>query len=330
MTSTRRNLARVAVTATGAAVAVMGAVTAGAEASGGPQARPAAISCDTRSSGRPAAFYDGPSASYAYDSRFGGSAGVPHLATHTPQGLATWWNWRRGRDLLLVTSYRDGGDAYIIGIDPRTGKHVGTVAIAESHASAITVSHRWAFVQGRPTRNGQATIRRYRLSALRKAIAKRGVPYVKQEGTASTVYAASFMANWAGHVYAGKFEKNGRGRMHRYRINGNGSLTTLPGSWEVPKKTQGLLVTRNHFVYSTSYGRDKRSNLYVVRQGQTDLDRATLKCFRAPSMSEGIAEHGGSVYLLFESGSHKYARPRPMNVIGNLHRAPLSSLTSMN
>jgi glutamine cyclotransferase len=107
-------------------------------------------------------------------------------------------------------------------------------------------------------------------------------------------------------------------------------LTTVNKAWEVPTKTQGLLVTGSHFVFSTSYGRDKRSNLYVVRRGQPDLDKAKLSCFRAPSMSEGITEYGGRAYLVFESGSHVYrSDPKTLNVISRLHKATISSLTSL-
>jgi hypothetical protein len=36
------------------------------------------------------------------------------------------------------------------------------------------------------------------------------------------------------------------------------------------------VITASHFVHSTSYGRGNRSNLYVVKRGQKDLDAAAL------------------------------------------------------
>lgn len=40
--------------------------------------------------------------------------------------------------------------------------------------------------------------------------------------------------------------------MYAYTINSDGSLTTHKKPFEVPMKTQGLLATKNHFIYSTS------------------------------------------------------------------------------
>jgi hypothetical protein len=283
----------------------------------------AAITCSTAAGGKP--FYDGPSASKVYDARFSGSAAVPNLGSYTPQGIGTWWNWDGSKDLLLVTSYRKGANSQIIGIDPATNKTVGVVAIAETHGGGITTSNGWAFVQG--STNG---IRKYKLSALKTAMKAAGTPYLKSVGSERKVYGASFLTSYGGYVWSGKFNDKGRDKMYQYKINADGSLTTVNKAWEIPTKTQGLLVTGSHFVFSTSYGRDKRSNLYVVRRGQPDLDKAKLSCFRAPSMAEGITEYGGKAYLVFESGSHLYrGDSKTLNVITHLHKATIASLTGL-
>ncbi|GAA1614137.1 hypothetical protein GCM10009789_80340 [Kribbella sancticallisti] len=283
----------------------------------------AAISCSTATGGKP--FYDGPSASKVYDARFSNSAAVPNLGTHTPQGAGTWWNWDGSKDLILVTAYRKGANSQIIGIDPATNKTVGVVAIAATHAGGITTSNGWAFVQG--STNG---IRKYKLSSLKAAMKAAGTPYLKAVGSERKVYGASFLTSYGGYLWSGKFNDKGRDKMYQYKINSNGTLTTINKAWEVPTKTQGLLVTGSHFVFSTSYGRDKRSNLYVVRRGQPDLDKARLSCFRAPSMSEGITEYGGRAYLVYESASHLYrSDPKTLNVIPRLHKATISSLTGL-
>jgi len=316
-------------TALGAAGLLATAFTAGGAntAVAAPAAAQRTISCSTATSSKD--FYDGPSASAKYDARFSNSASIPNLGTHTPQGVGTWWNWDGSKDLLLVASYQNGANSLITGIDPTTNKTVGVVAIAGSHAGGITTSNGWAFVQGKDS-GGSGTIRKYRLSTLKSALKKAGTPYVKQVGTARKVYAASFLTSYGGYLWSGKFNATGRGKMYQYKINSNGSLTTINRAWEIPTKTQGLLVTANHFIFSTSYGRDKRSNLYVVRRGQPDLDKAKLTCFRAPSMSEGITEYGGRVYLVFESGSYLYrSDQKTLNVITRLHKAPLSTLTSL-
>lgn len=283
----------------------------------------AAITCSSATGGKP--FYDGPSASKVYDARFSGSAAVPNLGTHTPQGAGTWWNWDGNKNLLLVTAYRKGAKSQIIGIDPATNKTVGVVAIDATHAGGITTSNGWAFVQG--STNG---IRKYKLSTLKTAMKAAGTPLIKPVGAERKVYGASFLTSYGGYLWSGKFNDSGRDKMYQYKINSNGTLTTINKAWEVPTKTQGLLVTGSHFIFSTSYGRDKRSNLYVVRRGQPDLDKAKLSCFRAPSMSEGITEYGGRAYLVFESGSHLYrSDSKTLNVIPRLHKATITSLTKL-
>lgn len=280
-----------------------------------------AITCDSRAPGHPASFYSGLSASYAYDNKFSKGPAVPGLKTHVPQGIAAWHNWDGSKDLLLVTSYQDGKDAHIIGIDPANGKHVGTVAIAESHVGGIAVVNGWAFVSGAGN-----SIRKYRLSELKTKMKQSGVPYLKQVGEARQVYAASFISSYGDYLYAGKFSETSRGKMYRYRVGSDGGLTTQSGAYEVPTKTQGLMVTADKFVYSTSFGNDNRSNIYVVDGGARDIDRSSTRCFRAPSMSEGIAQYGGYAWLVYESGADKYVAKNPRNIIRELHKAKISTL----
>jgi hypothetical protein len=101
----------------------------------------------------------------------------------------------------------------------------------------------------------------------------------------------------------------------------------------VPQWTQGVAVADGRFLFSTSSGRANCSNLYVTNKGETNLDKASVRCFRAPSMAEGITTTpGGEAYLLFESGSYKYngaSGERAINVIEDVHRAKLSTLTSL-
>lgn len=326
-TVTALGLAAVLATGTAVVVAVNGSDSSQAATQTAQAATAAAtakaITCSSATGGKP--FYDGPSASKVYDARFSASAAVPSLGTHTPQGIGTWWNWDGKKNLLLVSSYRGGARAQIIGIDPATNKTVGVVAIDPTHAGGITTSNGWAFVQG--STNG---IRKYKLSTLKTAMKAAGTPFIKPVGAERKVYGASFLTSYGGYLWSGKHNPTGRDKMYQYKINSNGSLTTINKAWEVPTKTQGLMVTGTHFVFSTSLGRDNRSNLYVVRRGQPDLDKAKLSCFRAPSMTEGITEFGGRAYLVFESGSHLYrSDPKTLNVIPRLHKATIASLTKL-
>ena len=320
---TALGLAGVLATGTAITVAVKGPSQPATAATTTAVTATRAISCDTKAGGKH--FYDGPSASAKYDARFSVSAALPRLASYTPQGIGTWWNWDGSKNLLLVTMYRKGSNSVIVGIDPATNKVVGDVAIAATHGGGITTVYGWAFVQG--STNG---IRKYSLATLRAAMKKSGTPYVKATGSERKVYGASFLTSYGDSLFAGKFNDKGRDKMYEYKISSNGTLTTINKAWEIPTKTQGLLVTKSHFIYSTSYGRDKLSNLYVVRRGQPDLDKAKLSCFRAPSMSEGLTEYGGRLYEVFESGSYLYrSDPKTKNVITHLHKASISSLTSL-
>lgn len=321
-------LRRTAIAAISAAL-VIGTATTGTAGAAENEAKADNIKCESESSGKDAEFYNGESASYMYDKKFGHGPTIPGLDTHTPQGVAAWDNWDgSGNDLMLVTSYgKKGTAAHLIGIDAKSGKTVGTVAIAESHVGGIAVSKGWAFVQGRDSGKWD-TVRKYKLSELKDKMKQGGVPELKQVGKARNVYAASFLSAYGDHLYAGKFNDKGRGKMYAYKISDDGSLETGK-SYEVPTKTQGLLVTKDHFVYSTSHGRDKRSNLYVVDHGATDIDRGSTRCFRAPSMAEGIAGHDGNAYLVYESGSYKYmSDPKTRNVIQEMHKAKISELTA--
>jgi hypothetical protein len=317
-------MVRLSARRTALATALLTLATGLAAVAVAPAAAHAAIDCDTVTTGG-AAFYDGPSASTKYDARFSNSANLPGLDTHTPQGVGTWGNWDGGKDLLLVTSYRAGANSTIYGIDPASGATVGAVAIAGSHVGGITTSKGWAFVSG-----AGSSIRTYRLTDLRDALKAAGTPFLAQVGPDRGVAGASFLTSYGDSLWAGSFNEAGRGAMHEYTIAADGTLTEMPTSWEVPTRTQGLLVTATHFIYSTSYGRGNRSNLYVVRRGEPDLDEARLSCFRAPSMAEGITAHDGTAYLVYESGSYLYrSDPATLNVIPRLHQAPLASLTSL-
>jgi hypothetical protein len=298
--------------------------------------------CDSESSGQNGPFYHGKSASRVYDDLFKKSGWrIPHLKTHVPQGLATWSNWEAEDDLLLISAYSPKGkEALIIGIQASSGVEVGAAKIAPQHAGGIAVFEQqgWVFVgeqldPSSPTRTGesQGAVRKYALPALKTALRTNGK--LDAVGDPVLLDAASFLTSHgpSDTLWAGKFEESTRGRMHAYKVSAAGELSRLPGTWEVPRKTQGLVVTADLFLFSTSFGRENRSNIYVVRRGEHKLDHAPLRCFRAPSMAEGLAVYGKSVYLLYESGAHAYSMDenKPRNIISSLHHVPLASLEAL-
>jgi len=282
----------------------------------------AAISCSTSASGN-GPFYPGPDASKAYDARFSQSFGLPDLSTHTPQGVAIWRNWDgKKHDIFLLVSYHSGQHARIYGITP-SGGSVGALEIADTHAGGIAVVGNWVYVE-----NNSTSIRKYRTSDIRTGLNhRRGYLYVKSVGTPRKVYGASFLTAYGSYIFSGKFNENGRDKMYAYKVNSNGSLTTQAGAIQVPTKTQGVAVLSDRYIFSTSYGRGNRGNIYVVKRGYKSLDSAKLSCFRSPSMNEGAVAYGSYVYVVYESGSYEY-RSGARNPITHAHKGLLSKLTA--
>jgi hypothetical protein len=308
-------------------------------ASGSGTATAAPIKCnDTSTIDDP--FYQGPPASDIYDKgRFSDSWRLPDLRTHIPQGTATWSNWQGEDDLILVTSYQDDKtEARVNAIDAKTGQHVGFADILGydgkdqySHVGGIAVFENkgWAYISG----PGDGTVRKYSLAKLKEAITT--TKEIKPESEEQIVHGNSFLTSHgpSNTLWAGQFFDSRRGDMRRYVVADNGDLEPQEGIWEVPRKTQGLVVTEDLFIYSTSHGRNNRSNIYVVRRGEgsSDLDTARMYCFRTPSMSEGLAVYGNDVYVAYESGAEFYsqASDKPDNVIEDLHKVPLAKLESL-
>lgn len=308
------------------------------------------IRCEKARSGRDP-FYKGPSASVAYDKRFseGPRLSPPKLSTHTPQGVAWWQDWDgRGNDLLLISAHAHKGDtarSQIIGLDAN-GRTVGVVDIArvegdrkDTHAGALGLDDTWLYVDGPKAAGGLHTIRRYSLKSLATTMSTGGA--ISPDGATERVYGASFLTVDGRHLYAGKFNKRGhRDWMYSYTI-ANGKDWLKPDykggkrlRWEIPGYTQGVAKAEGRFLFSSSSGRKNRSNLYVTDASQTNLDRASPRCFRAPTMAQGITvAPGGKVYLSFESGSDEFdgrdGKGKPKNIIWGVHTAGLSSLTGL-
>lgn len=276
--------------------------------------------------------YPGPGASVTYDRCFDVSHVVPHLQTHVPQGLATWPKWNGRADLLLITAYSPRDDhAYVIGLDAQTGERVGTAKLRASHVGGIAVFAElgWAYVSSAHKRK----VRRYALDELGEAI--RNSTYVRQAGS-DNVFGASFLAGQSDTqtLWAGRFDADERSAMRAYEVSENGSLRARDGTWQVPKATQGLVVTEDMFVFSCSWGRRNRSRIYLVRraEGSNTLDKARMRMFRAPSMSEGMTLSERDLYVVYESGAREYRKGehKPLNVIGRMHRARVDALEQLS
>jgi hypothetical protein len=259
------------------------------------------------------------------------------LDQHVPQGLAAWPSYfGAGQDLLVYTAYsQTDGRARIQGIDPRDGSLTNYAQLQSGiHAGGVAIAGGWAFVPG----VNAGAVRRYSLSKL-SSIFAHGPSSDALNGTyAGDVVGTGFLSQEGNTVYAGTFNENGLGVMRTYSVDAAGNLHQSSGDIEVPKKTQGLLVLPNYFVFSTSYGRDRRSNVYVVKRGYRSLTTSyrngNLRCVRIPTMSEGMSIANDRIYQLFESGAdcYRYGEPAcgsnttPDRVITHLYRTPRTSL----
>ncbi|THV34683.1 choice-of-anchor P family protein [Glycomyces buryatensis] len=264
-----------------------------------------------------------------------------------PQGLAYWPDWDgQGKDLLLVGAYRDGYDSIIYGIDPETGKTIGTVKTTEGHLGGIVVLGDWAYVgSGQPT----VSIRRYGLDQLRDGIkegAQNGVPL---EDMPSATYRDQDVegSGWLGTdgetIYAGRYERSDdllAPIMRQYEIGEGGVLVQIGNEYVVPLGTQGMAVVDGDYYFSVgpdhTTGGKQRSYLYRVDEedmGENiyfgpphgQLFKLASACFSAPSMSEGIGRNGDEVYLAFESGTQEYADGDAANEVEHIHVGQLGS-----
>ncbi len=251
------------------------------------------------------------------------------LANYVPQGLTTWRNYfGTGHDLLLMSAYAaNDGRAILQGVDQRDGSLTHRAVINTGHAGGVAVHGGYVYVSG-PSN----TVRKYEASAVASRL-RTGQGDALDGTSAGDVYGAGFLAIDGDTLFAGRFSETGREWMGKYTIRADGNLSAQVGNLvQVPSKTQGLLVLNDHFVFSSSWGRNNRSNLYVVGRGYRYLDSANeagqLRCFRAPTMTEGVTASQGKIYLSYESGAAKYANAddKPDRIIRNLHVATRSDL----
>ena len=275
-----------------------------------------------------------------FNNHYNGSWAVSRslLDRHIPQGLTTWGSYYgAGKDLLVYTAYsQSGGRARIQGIDPRDGSKTNFAQLQTgTHAGGVAIVGKWAFVPGA----NAGAVRRYKLSRLADIFAHGPSSDALDGAFAGKVVGTGFMTQAGNTIYAGTFNPNGLGVMRTYSVDADGKLHKTSGNIQVPKKTQGLLVLPGYFVFSTSQGRTMRSNVYVVKRGYSSLatsyNNGNLRCVRIPTMSEGVAQAGGRIYQLFESGAdcYRYNEPEcsgdgtPDRVITHLYRIPRATLT---
>lgn len=300
-------------------------------------------------------FYPGASASKVYDwenlstesdRRFQEGPAIPAGlldAKYVPQGFAAWSNWNgTGEDLILISAYKEhdysdddlDGPSGIWGVvvsGSRAGTSLGRMLIDKGHVGGIAVYKGWVYV------GSENEIRGYRASTVRAALAAANTNTVQaKEFGRATTYTVGFMGTGDGTLWAGDFNPDASDFVYGYSQTSatTGNLDYRDGwKFSAPKKTQGVTVTPNYFIFSASFGRNDRGNIWVMARnhGQDAITDANSYCFRAPSMNQGVTQLDGRVYLGFESAAWKFnwSLDDPNNVIDNLHWATTSTVTSL-
>jgi hypothetical protein len=289
------------------------------------------------------AWYDGPSASKIYDARtsLATSRKIPDGLIddrYVPQGLAALSNWNgTGEDILLISAYEDengnkvpDGPSAIFGVvasGSRANTGLGRMLISSGHVGGIAVYKGFVYV------GTEKTIRAYPVREVKRSL---DGPNNNTVHAAKSVYDASytvgFLGSGGGHLWAGRFSETETTKLNRYgQLNNDTGELRYQTQFFAPKKTQGVAVTADHVIFSTSYGRNNRSNIWVMPRGATSRTDANSYCFRAPSMTEGVTLLNGRVWINYESKAYTYnwEADKPRNRIGRVHSATISSVTGL-
>lgn len=266
----------------------------------------------------PTAAYAAPSCTTGlttYNSKFSRSFDLRLLSTHVPQGIT----YLSSPGVHLTSHYKPDGSSARINAQLADGTDKGEFDMPYTHAGGLAVAGNYLHVAG------EGHISSFRLERVRTAFATSGVPFLTSD-VYTPINGSSFLFGAGDRLWAGDFTSGTTPQlMFEYRVEVDGRITLL-GQYAVPPKTQGVVVTSDRFIFSTSYGRANPSRIYVVKRGYSSWPNAVGKCFEAPSMTQGMSLVSGVVYLNYESGAAYY-----QNGVVNPQRyavkANLSSLT---
>jgi hypothetical protein len=229
-------------------------------------------------------FADGPPILYVGD----GSDWVPQGLGYDPatdQLLTTYYSSPDGepdRDAGIMLSIQDRatGDevisALLAGPD-----HAGGVAIDGDHVW-VASSDGYVYLYSRKDIE----------SARRSAVAPQ---------TRFPVPASAYLTVHDGRLYVGSFDQDDPGSVYSLPLGADGEPSGPPVfEATAPPRSQGLAVTDDGLVFSTSYGRDKPSELISIS------NTGEVRHLTAPNMSEGIVIVNGQLYTVYESGATAY------------------------
>lgn len=226
-----------------------------------------------------------------------------------PQGLTNF-----GTDRLVISYYDSKGDYNSrIVITDRAGNRLKTLRFDhKGHVGglAATGSYLWVASGGKVYRYSRSAIANASSGSVIEAGYTRDVAgkasYAYAEG--ESIWVGDFNWDYDGGIKTCP-ELNDYGSMYRYTIDSDNTLSdSYVGKRTSPAGAQGVVVTSNRIIWSTSCGRDNDSTLVVWDKsrgynGTNDYGNV----YTAPNMSEGMTRIGSTIFLVFEAGSTAYS-----------------------
>lgn len=229
---------------------------------------------------------------------FGEGPAILHVGDGSdwvPQGLG----YDPSTDQLLTTYYSspDGDPDRDAGIllsiqDRATGDEILSALLAgPDHAGGVAIDgdHVWVTSSdGYVYLYSMADIEATRRSAV-------------QPQTRFKVPASAYLTVHDGRLYVGSFDDKDPGSVYSMPLGADGEPSGPPVlEGTAPPRSQGLAVTDDGFVFSTSWGRENPSELISISHS------GEVKHLTAPNMSEGLVIVNGQVYVVYESGATAY------------------------
>jgi hypothetical protein len=122
-----------------------------------------------------------------------------------------------------------------------------------------------------------------------------------QPQTRFPVPASAYLTVHRGRLYLGSFDEEDPGSVYSVPLGADGQPSGPPVfEATAPPRSQGLAVTDEGLVFSTSWGRKNPSELISISHS------GEVEHLTAPNMSEGLVIVNGQVYVVYESGASAY------------------------
>ena len=212
-----------------------------------------------------------------------------------PQGLG----YDPSTDQLLTTYYSspDGNPDRDTGIllsiqDRATGNEVLSALLAgPDHGGGVAIDgdHVWVT-------SSDGYVYLYSMADIKAANGA-----TVQPQTRFPVPASAYLTVHGGRLYVGSFDEEDPGSVYSVPLGADGQPSGPPVfEATAPPRSQGLAVTDDGYVFSTSWGRENPSELISISHS------GEVKHLTAPNMSEGLVIVNGQVYVVYESGASAY------------------------